>query len=62
MTVSRRKFLTTAGAVAAPMIVPSSVLGQRAGAVAPSDNIPANVRMPAMHLQLAAATSLNRPR
>ncbi len=38
--VSRRQFLNAAGAaVAAPMIVPSSVLGQRAGAVAPSDRI-----------------------
>jgi predicted dehydrogenase len=42
-SVSRRRFFKTAaqaGAVAmAPMIVPSSVLGQRAGAVAPSDRI-----------------------
>jgi predicted dehydrogenase len=38
--VSRRQFLNVAGAaVAAPMIVPSSVLGQRAGAVAPSDRV-----------------------
>jgi predicted dehydrogenase len=35
--VSRRQFVKAA--VAAPMIVPSSVLGQRAGAVAPSDRI-----------------------
>src|SRR5262249_33585245 len=33
---SRRTFLAAA---AAPMIVPSSVLGQRAGAVAPSDRL-----------------------
>jgi predicted dehydrogenase len=39
-SVSRRRFLATGGtAVAAPMIVPSTVLGQRAGAVAPSDRI-----------------------
>jgi len=39
-SVSRRLFVTAAGAaVAAPMIVPSSVLGQSAGAVAPSDRI-----------------------
>jgi len=39
-SVSRRDFVRTAGAIAAaPMIVPSSVLGQRAGAVAPSDKI-----------------------
>ncbi|MEN6603972.1 MAG: Gfo/Idh/MocA family oxidoreductase [Bryobacteraceae bacterium] len=38
--VSRRRFMSAGGAVvAAPMIVPSSVLGQRAGAVAPSDRI-----------------------
>ena len=39
-SVSRRQFMAAGGvAVAAPMIVPSSVLGQRAGAVAPSDRI-----------------------
>jgi predicted dehydrogenase len=39
-SVSRRGFLSASGAAAAgPMIVPSSVLGQRAGAVAPSDRI-----------------------
>jgi predicted dehydrogenase len=39
-SVSRRQFVTAStAAVAAPMIVPSSVLGQRAGAVAPSDRI-----------------------
>jgi predicted dehydrogenase len=39
-SVSRRRFFKTAAAVtAAPMIVPSSVLGQRAGAVAPSDKL-----------------------
>lgn len=42
-SVSRRRFFKTAaqaGAVAAaPMVVPSSVLGQRAGAVPPSDRI-----------------------
>ncbi len=39
-SVSRRRFFKTAGALAAaPMIVPSSVLGQRAGAVAPSDKL-----------------------
>ena len=38
--VSRRGFLAAgSAAVAAPMIVPSTVLGQRAGAVAPSDRI-----------------------
>ncbi len=38
--ISRRAFAKAAGAVAvAPMIVPSSVLGQRAGAVPPSDRI-----------------------
>lgn len=37
MAVSRRAFLSTAAV--APVIVPSSVLGQRAGAVAPSDRI-----------------------
>lgn len=38
--ISRRQFVTAGGAaIAAPMIVPSSVLGQRAGAVAPSDRI-----------------------
>lgn len=37
MTTTRRQILKTA--VAAPMIVPSMVLGQRAGAVAPSDKI-----------------------
>ncbi len=38
--VTRRDFMKTAGAVAAaPLIVPSSVLGQRAGAVAPSDKV-----------------------
>lgn len=37
--VSRRNFIKASGAVAAPMIVPSSVLGQRAGAVPPSDKI-----------------------
>src|SRR5512133_3973993 len=35
-SVSRRQFVALA---AAPMIVPSSVLGQRAGAVPPSDKI-----------------------
>src|SRR5690349_16499068 len=43
MSMSRRTLLKAsvqAGAVAAaPMIVPSSVLGQREGAVAPSDRI-----------------------
>ncbi len=42
-SISRRQFAKTAAqasvAVVAPMIVPSSVLGQRAGAVAPSDKI-----------------------
>ncbi len=39
-SVTRREFMKTAGAiVAAPMIVPSSVLGQRTGAVAPSDQV-----------------------
>ncbi len=39
-SVSRRGFVKTASALAAaPMIVPSHVLGQRAGAVAPSDKI-----------------------
>ena len=39
-SISRRGFLTAAGAAAAaPMSVPSSVLGQSAGAVAPSDRI-----------------------
>jgi predicted dehydrogenase len=39
-TLSRRRFaLGTAMAAAAPMIVPSHVLGQRAGVVAPSDKI-----------------------
>ena len=41
-SVSRRRFFRTAaqaGALAAPMIVPSSVLGQRAGAVPPSERI-----------------------
>ncbi len=39
-SVTRRRFFAAGGvAVAAPMIVPSSVLGQRAGAVAPSDRI-----------------------
>jgi predicted dehydrogenase len=39
-TISRRGFVKTAGVLAgAPMIVPSSVLGQRAGKVAPSDRI-----------------------
>lgn len=39
-SVSRRRFLAGSGAaVIAPMIVPSSVLGQRAGAVPPSDKI-----------------------
>lgn len=39
-SVSRRQFVARAGALAAaPMIVPSSVLGQRAGAVPPSDKI-----------------------
>lgn len=39
-SISRRQILKTAGAVAAaPALVPSSVLGQRAGAVPPSDRI-----------------------
>jgi len=37
--ISRRRFVSTAALAAAPMIVPSSVLGQRAGAFAPSDRI-----------------------
>jgi predicted dehydrogenase len=38
-SLHRRDFLKTAAAVAAPMIVPSSVLGQRSGSVPPSDRI-----------------------
>ncbi len=38
-SVSRRNFLAGSAAVAAPMIVPSSVLGQRSGQVAPSDRV-----------------------
>jgi len=38
-SIPRRQFLKASSLVAAPLIVPSSVLGQRAGAVPPSDRI-----------------------
>jgi len=38
-TVHRRQFLKSGALAAAPMIVPSSVLGRQAGAVPPSDRI-----------------------
>ncbi|HOK48309.1 MAG TPA: Gfo/Idh/MocA family oxidoreductase, partial [Bryobacteraceae bacterium] len=38
-SVSRRRFLQSTALTAAPVIVPSSVLGRRAGAVPPSDQI-----------------------
>ncbi|HOQ46422.1 MAG TPA: Gfo/Idh/MocA family oxidoreductase [Bryobacteraceae bacterium] len=37
--ISRRGFAKAVGGAVAPMVVPSSVLGRRAGAVAPSDQI-----------------------
>lgn len=37
--ISRRGFAKAVGGAVAPMVVPSSVLGRRAGAAAPSDRI-----------------------